>query len=159
MRDEHQNTLLHTACEVRRCARLCAYRSHLWLKAGHLFIVNFLFECGARIHVVNAAGETPIQAAQRAGHHEIARMLLEEDEREKYSGCRMLRNLIVCPVSYSLGTIHRACASGRILSTLRFLLTVPGCNVPNQEGHTPMFLAVNNNQPLVLSVLLEAGVW
>lgn len=56
------------------------------------------------------------------------------------------------------GSIHRACASGRIISTIRYLLTSPGCNVPNQEGHTPMFLAVNNNQPLVLSVLLEAGI-
>ncbi len=120
-----------------------------------MFVVQYLFECGALLNLINAAGETPIQTAERAGHSEIAKMLREEDEREKHIGCRWLIRFNA-PSSTS-GSLHRACASGRILSALRYLLTVPGCNVKNQEGHTAMFLAVNNNRPLVLSVLLEAG--
>jgi ankyrin repeat protein len=156
MTDEKQNTLLHIACEVEMYL-LTTTQTH-YTKAGHLFIVNFLFECGARLHLTNAAGETPIQVAQRSGHTEIARMLIEEDAKERFSGCRLFM-IAVCHASLiAIGTIHRACASGRILSALRFYHTMQRCNVPNQEGHSPMFLAVNNNQPLVVSVLLEAGI-
>ena len=57
------------------------------------------------------------------------------------------------------GSLHRACASGKILSTLRFVLNSPRLiNEENREGHTPLFLAVNNNHALVIAVLLEAGV-
>lgn len=89
LRDAKMNTILHTACEV--CLDLYCIHAQLdtCFQAGHMFIVNFLFECGARLNAVNADGDTPCQVALRSGNADIGRFLLEEEQRERVYGCRL----------------------------------------------------------------------
>ena len=61
-------------------------------------------------------------------------MLQEQEQRERIDGCRAALARVQAWLNTNItGSLHRACASGKILSTLRFVLTTTGdINAPNR---------------------------
>ena len=60
-------------------------------------------------------------------------------------------------LTLSAGNIYRASAIGSVISVLKFVHEQVPLNEPNSEGHTPLFLAVNCNNPLCVATLLAGG--
>jgi hypothetical protein len=59
-------------------------------QGGHIHLVDYLFECGARLRDLNSKKETPIDVAAKNHHQQIVSMLLEQEQRENVEGCSLL---------------------------------------------------------------------
>eukprot|EP00042_Codosiga_hollandica_P047839 m.525044 g.525044 ORF g.525044 m.525044 type:complete len:1115 (+) comp57539_c0_seq1:615-3959(+) len=113
---------------------------HQAVKVNDLNIVRFLYEAGSELDCTNLAGFTPQQLAHTLGHTAISDFLRSAADRER---------------KWELGTLHRASSAGSLFASFRLLQSKAiSLTEKNYDGFTPLFLAVHNNKPLSVALLL-----
>ncbi|EDQ91646.1 uncharacterized protein MONBRDRAFT_5528 [Monosiga brevicollis MX1] len=130
---QSQPTLIHALDEHGNTPMHCAARH------GHMPIVTLLFDSGARVECVNAAGEVPYDVASTST---VRDYLLQQVQKERTHGC---------------SSLLRAAATGCWDSLCSLINAGHDVNGVNAQGHTPLFLAVEHNQPIAVYTLLQAG--
>lgn len=148
---------------------------HVAAGKGYIAITRLLIRQGADVDLVNRDGQTPIYAALMAGRTQVAKLLYEngatldadhllhETARNRVAD----RDVIEFLIRHG-GDINKADASGntalhtavnggfRVVS--KFLIS-QGADVSalNRDGHSPLKLASDNNNPDLIDLLKRNG--
>ena len=115
---------------------------HLAVESGLLVTVNLLLLCGAKINATNWFGQTPLHVATLLNHLEIIDFLLNGRVDGNTTDIRQSAPF------FSLQKKQRQ---------VDFLLnTRPDINAVDKSKHTPLWIAVNNNNVKAVGLFLSA---
>lgn len=111
-------------------------------------VVAFLLRLGADVNAAENTGTTALMKAARWGHASVVRMLLEAGARAA-----------AVDATNGSNALHHAVQRWHGGTDVVTALIAGGCPVdtPNQDGMTPLFLAVMNNNGPAARALADSG--
>ncbi|MBR4748287.1 MAG: ankyrin repeat domain-containing protein [Abditibacteriota bacterium] len=114
--------------------------------AGNMEVLKLLIDKGMDVNcVLTDTGFTPIMTACCAGNSDIVKYLAEKGAR------------LDMPSAKGTYLIHEAAFRGNLELVIFFTDRQQDVNMPDSRGVTPLFHALDANQPGVVSWLLEHG--
>ena len=121
---------------------------HAACRSGHAEIVRILISHGADLKAINSKGKNVLHLACQSGDLELVRMLIEEEP-----------SLTTECDDNGQTALHFSAAKGHmsIIKALLDLQGAPDVNEQNEQGDTPLDLAIINGWPECVKVLLESG--
>ncbi len=133
-------------------------------------ILEKLIEYGADLNVVNIDGHTPLTAAliKRRPNATVIKMLIDNgadvnfvvnNDYSEYDGMSVMEIAKERKIKISVKstTIHSAAERGKTDSVKRFLKKGININQKDENGATPLMLAVKSNNPELVAYLIEKG--
>lgn len=124
---------------------------HLAVKGQHLDMVKYLIlTAQMNINALGEFGRTPLHIAAYEGHELMVRFLLEQKARV---------NVKVNKEQYEQTPLHMAASRGHVKTVQWLLRFRANPRVVNTHGETPLMEAVLSNQPAVVKVFFNEGVW
>jgi 26S proteasome non-ATPase regulatory subunit 10 len=119
---------------------------HISASAGNFVLCKLLIEkYGLKPNAKTDGGQTALHYAASKGHYNIVCLLLEN-------------GAVPCSDKYGFSPIHRAVCLGRIDIVKAILEKFPETlNRPNDEGDTPLHMAVQEGHNSIARYLLESG--
>jgi ankyrin repeat protein len=157
---------------------------HAASRGGHIGFMEFLIEQGADVNIKNASGSTPLHEAVRSGKIDAIKKLLThnvdinaQDARGNsvlhlairdvpLDTHREIVNILLAQPGinpslwdeYGDSPLHATITLNKDPEIIKVLLKKGSdVNVRNIEGKTPLYMAIEQNRPQYVSVLLEGN--
>ncbi|MEO8400482.1 MAG: ankyrin repeat domain-containing protein [Gammaproteobacteria bacterium] len=151
---------------------------HIAAHNGHPAIVEKLIEAGANIHLeMHNGGVTPLIAAINAGHLNVVEKLITANVNVNQvtskkttallcavqnGNCIMVEKLVAAgaDINYSKdgdSLLHTAVSRGRVDMVEKLIKCKANINEGNDEGMTPLHIALNSKHLDVVDLLLKNG--
>ncbi len=115
--------------------------------------VNTLLAAGANPNTENTKGTTPLQRAILRNNIHIANILLN------HSAAIKRRSKDTEPLLYKVARRGQHDMAQLLISHLRRRFDFDEIEAKNSKGMTPLLLAVQKNDPVMLDILLDAGAY